>query len=65
MKILLLVILFSVAVIPAFSQSMITFDVDTTKFAPGEIVELKGTVAQGLEGQPVALKLKTLKETSL
>jgi hypothetical protein len=43
---------------PAFSQSLITFDVDTTKFAPGEIVELTGTVNAGLEGQPVAVEIK-------
>ena len=43
---------------PAFSQSLITFDVDTTKFTPGEIVELNGTVQSGLEGQPVAVEIK-------
>jgi len=43
---------------PAFSQSLITFDVDTTKFTPGEIVELHGTVQSGLEGQPVAVEIK-------
>ena len=43
---------------PAFSQSLITFDVDTTKFTPGEIVELQGTVQSGLEGQPVAVEIK-------
>ncbi len=44
--------------IPAFSQSLITFDVDTTKFTPGEIVELTGQVDAGLEGQPVAVEIK-------
>jgi hypothetical protein len=58
MKIILLVILLSISTIPAFSQSLITFDVDTTKFTPGEIVELKGTVDKGLEGQPVAVEIK-------
>ena len=58
MKIVLLVILLSVTIVPAFSQSLITFDVDTTKFTPGEIVELKGTVDKGLEGQPVAVEIK-------
>ena len=58
MKIVLLVILLVVTIIPAFSQSLITFDVDTTKFTPGEIVELKGTVDAGLEGQPVAVEIK-------
>jgi hypothetical protein len=43
---------------PAFSQSLITFDVDTTKFTPGEIVELDGKVQSGLEGQPVAVEIK-------
>jgi len=58
MKILLLAILLSATIIPAFSESLITFDVDTTKFTPGEIVELKGTVDKGLEGQPVAVEIK-------
>ena len=43
---------------PAFSQSLITFDVDTTKFVPGEIVELHGTVQSGLEGEVVAVEIK-------
>ena len=43
---------------PAFTQSLITFDVDTTKFAPGEIIELTGHVDTGLEGQPVAVEIK-------
>ena len=43
---------------PAFAQSIITFDVDTTEFAPGEIVELTGHVDAGLEGQPVAVEIK-------
>ena len=42
---------------PAFSQSLITFDVDTSKFVPGEIVELTGNVGTGLEGQPVAVEV--------
>lgn len=58
MKILFVAILLSVTIIPAFSQSLITFDVDTAKFTPGEIVELKGTVDKGLEGQPVAVEIK-------
>jgi len=58
MKILLLAILLSAIIIPAFSESLITFDVDTTKFTPGKIVELKGTVDKGLEGQPVAVEIK-------
>jgi LPXTG-motif cell wall-anchored protein len=58
MKIILIVILLAVSIITAFAQSLITFDVDTTKFAPGEIVELKGKVNGGLEGQPVAVEIK-------
>lgn len=51
--------LFAVMIfLPVFGQSMITFDVDTTKLVPGEIVELKGSVQQGLEGQPVAVEIK-------
>ena len=88
MKIVLIVILLTVSIIPAFAQymgnvgskgetgtytleealeiqknrinapSLITFDVDTTKFTAGEIVELKGKVNGGLEGQPVAVEIK-------
>jgi hypothetical protein len=46
---------------PAFSQSLITFDVDTTQFAPGEIVELTGSVQKGMQGQPVAIEIKDAK----
>ena len=58
MKIILIAILLAVSIIPAFAQSLITFDVDTTKFTPGEIVELKGKVNGGLEGQSVAVEIK-------
>ena len=59
MKIVLfLLLLIPLMLTPAFSQSLITFDVDTTKFTPGEIVELDGKVQSGLEGQPVAVKIK-------
>ena len=58
MKIALIIILLAISIIPVFAQSLITFDVDTTKFAPGEIVELKGKVNGGLEGQPVAVEIK-------
>lgn len=58
MKITLIVMLITVSIIPVFAQSLITFDVDTTKFMAGEIVELKGTVTGGLEGQPVAVEIK-------
>ena len=56
--ILLLLLLIPLMLTPAFSQSLITFDVDTTKFTPGEIVELDGKVKSGLEGQPVAVEIK-------
>ena len=59
MKILLLLaLLIPLILTPVFSQSLITFDVDTTKFTPGEIVELHGTVQSGLEEQPVAVEIK-------
>ena len=56
--ILILLLLVPLMLTPAFAQSLITFDVDTTKFAPGEIVELTGTVDAGLEGHPVAVEIK-------
>jgi hypothetical protein len=58
MKIALIITLLAISTIPAFAQSLITFDVDTTKFTPGETVELKGKVNAGLEGQPVAIEIK-------
>ena len=57
MKLGLIVILLAISIVPAFSQSLITFDVDTSKFIPGEIVELKGNVGEGLEGKPVAIEI--------
>ena len=57
-SILILLLLVPLMLTPAFAQSLITFDVDTTKFAPGEIVELTGQVDVGLEGQPVAVEIK-------
>jgi len=54
---LLILLLVPLMITPAFAQSLITFDVDTTKFAPGEIVELTGNVGTGLEGQPVAVEI--------
>jgi hypothetical protein len=56
--ILFLLLLIPLMLTPAFSESLITFDVDTTKFAPGEIVELTGSVQEGMEGQPVAIEIK-------
>jgi len=59
MKIILfLLLLIPLILTPIFAQSLITFDVDTTKFTPGEIVELDGQVQSGLEGQPVAVEIK-------
>ena len=40
MKYILIGILLALTIVPAFSQSLITIDVDTTKFSPGEIVAL-------------------------
>jgi len=57
MKLGLIVVLLALSIAPAFAQSLITFDVDTSKFIPGEIVELKGNVGTGLEGQPVAIEV--------
>ena len=57
MKFLIVMVLLMVSLTPVFAQSVISFDVDTTKFAPGEIVELKGTVGVGLEGQLVAVEV--------
>ncbi len=58
MKILLIAMLLVISIIPAFAQSPITFDVDTTKIMAGKIVELKGKVTENLEGQPVAVEIK-------
>jgi len=57
MKLGLIIILLAISIVPAFSQSLLSFDVDTTKLVPGEIVELKGNVGVGLEGQPVAIEI--------
>ena len=58
MKLILVAMLLAVIITPVFAESLITFDVDTTKFVPGEIVELEGKVQSGLEGQPVAVEIK-------
>jgi hypothetical protein len=58
MKKTIIIMLLAVSIMPAFAQSLITFDVDTTKFTAGEIVELRGKVTGGLEGQPVAVEIK-------
>lgn len=38
--------------------SLITFNVDEDSFAPGEVVELSGSVDKSLVGQPVAIEIK-------
>ena len=58
MKLILVAMLLVVIITPVFAESLITFDVDTTKFAPGEIVELEGKVQSGLEGEVVAVEIK-------
>ena len=55
--IFLLSIIVGFSLIPAFGESIIRFDVDTTTLTPGEIVELTGKVGVGLEGQPVAIEV--------
>ncbi len=58
MKLILIAMLLAVIITPVFAESLITFDVDTTKFTPGEIVELEGKVQSGLEGEVVAVEIK-------
>jgi len=58
MKLILVAMLLAVIITPVFAESLITFDVDTTKFVPGEIVELEGKVQSGLEGEVVAVEIK-------
>jgi len=58
MKLILVAMLLVVIITPAFAESLITFDVDTAKFIPGEIVELEGKVQSGLEGEVVAVEIK-------
>ena len=58
MKLILIAVLVVVIITPAFAESLITFDVDTAKFAPGEIVELEGKVQSGLEGEVIAVEIK-------
>ncbi len=58
MKLILIAMLLVVIITPAFAESLITFDVDTTRFTPGEIVELEGKVQSGLEGEVVAVEIK-------
>ena len=58
MKLILIAMLLVVMITTAFAESLITFDVDTAKFTPGEIVELEGKVQSGLEGEVVAVEIK-------
>ena len=58
MKLILVAMLLVVIITPAFAESLITFDVDATKFTPGEIVELEGKVQSGLEGEVIAVEIK-------
>ena len=53
-----ILILSTILIGTSYSQSLITFDVNTDTLVPGELVELTGTVAEGLEGQPVAVEVK-------
>ncbi len=55
---LLVVLLIAISFIPVFSQSIISFDVDTTEFTPGQTVELQGKIETGLGVQPVAIEVK-------
>ena len=55
---LLIAILIAVSFIPVFSQSIISFNVDTTEFTPGQIVELQGKIETGLAGQLVSIEVK-------
>ena len=50
-------LLIPLLITPAFGESIIRFDVDTTTLTPGEIIELTGKVGVGLEGQPVAIEV--------
>ena len=58
MKLIFFATLFVLMLTPAFAQSLITFDVYTTEFTPGEIVELTGHVEDALIGFPVAVEIK-------
>lgn len=59
------IIVLGISIMPVLSQSLITFDLDTTTLIPGEIVELKGSVDQSLIGQPVAVEIKYSEGTKL
>jgi len=55
---LLVAVLIAISFMPVFSQSIISFDVDTTEFTPGQTVELQGKIETGLGVQPVAIEVK-------
>lgn len=59
MKSIFIILLIFSGIIPTvFAESLITFDVNTDKLIPGEIIELKGKVPIGMEEQPVAIEIK-------
>jgi hypothetical protein len=53
-----ILILSTVLIGTSYSQSLINFEVNTDTLVPGELVELTGTVAEGLEGQSIAIEVK-------
>jgi len=55
---ILIALLIAISFIPVFSQSVISFDVDTAEFTPGQTVELSGSVNAGVAGQPVSIEVK-------
>ena len=55
---ILIALLIAISFIPVFSQSVISFDVDTVEFRPGQTVELSGSVNAGVAGQPVSIEVK-------
>jgi len=58
MKSIFVILLICSGIIPAFADSIITFDVNTDKLIPGEIIELKGKVPTGMEEKPVGVEIK-------
>ena len=63
MKLILVAMLLAVIITPVFAESLITFNANTTKFVPGEIVELEGKVQSGLEGELIAVEIKDVDGT--
>lgn len=58
MKVIPVFLVLLLVAVPASAQSIISFELDSEKLIPGEIVELNGQVEEGLEGQPVAVEIK-------